>query len=48
MRKDLVRCPHCEEPPQGEECALAVFRKVMDDKIHVYCCETLIKRDKQE
>lgn len=48
MRKVFVRCPLCKEQLYGEECALATTRKVVDDEIRVYCCETLMQKVKLE
>ena len=48
MKKVFVRCPLCKEQPKGEECTLATTRKVVDDEIRVYCCETLMQKVKRE
>lgn len=48
MRKVFIQCPLCKQHEERDDCALATFRRVVEDKVYVYCCEALVKKDKNE
>jgi len=47
LKKVTVKCPICKEPSQDEGCTLAALEKVVEDKVHIYCCASLEKRVKR-
>ncbi|MCW3992902.1 MAG: hypothetical protein NWE79_09335 [Candidatus Bathyarchaeota archaeon] len=48
MRKTFVRCPYCEEQRREEECPLAVSKEPREDRINIYCCETMSRKGEEE
>ena len=47
MKKVFVKCPICDGPSEEEACVLATSERVEGEKVHIYCCKSLVERVKQ-